>query len=133
MSLTTHPIQLHVIMRNDTEKNVQTFIEYFVHERLLVMTASRCLLYGETRHMHCSGVILAHSSTQTLFKSGRFYKLSALVPSIDVQLDSGQVIGWVTLAALFSYGVVYTTPWERLLILPSPTCVRNNQTVSCSG
>ncbi len=28
------------------------------------MTASRPL-YGETRHMHCSGVILAHSSSQS--------------------------------------------------------------------
>ncbi len=29
------------------------------------MTASRHHLYGETSHMHCSGVILAHSSTQS--------------------------------------------------------------------
>ena len=36
------------------------------------MTASRRLLYGETSRMHCSGVILAHSSTQTVFKSWRF-------------------------------------------------------------
>ncbi len=37
------------------------------------MTASRSLLYGETSRMHCSGVILAHSSTQTVFKSWRFH------------------------------------------------------------
>ena len=36
------------------------------------MTASTCLLYGETSRMHCSGVILAHSSTQTVLKSWRF-------------------------------------------------------------
>src|SRR4029434_1413930 len=34
---------------------------------LLGMTASKRLLYGETSPMHCSGVILAHSSTQTVF------------------------------------------------------------------
>ena len=34
------------------------------------MTASRRLLFGETSHMHGSGVILA--STQTVFKSWRF-------------------------------------------------------------
>ncbi len=36
------------------------------------MTASRCLLYGKTSCMHCSGVIWVHSSTQTVFKSWRF-------------------------------------------------------------
>uniref|UniRef100_A0A8C7XX57 LRAT domain-containing protein n=1 Tax=Oryzias sinensis TaxID=183150 RepID=A0A8C7XX57_9TELE len=39
---------------------------------LLVITALRRLLYGETSGIHCSGVILAHSSTQTTFKSSRF-------------------------------------------------------------
>ena len=44
------------------------------------MTASRHLLYGEASRMHCSGVILAHSSTQTVFLNlegsvGLFYEL----------------------------------------------------------
>ncbi len=37
-----------------------------------MITASRRLLYGETSRLHCSGVILAHSSTQMVFKSWRF-------------------------------------------------------------
>ncbi len=36
------------------------------------MTASRRHLYGKTSRTHCSGVILSHSSTQTVFKSWRF-------------------------------------------------------------
>ncbi len=70
------------------------------------MTASRSLLYGETSRMHCSGVILAHSSTQSSNLEGSmglFYELCSLVLSINVLLDSSQVIGWATLAALLSF------------------------------
>ncbi len=70
------------------------------------MTASRWLLFGETSHMHCSGVILAHSSTQTqtVFKCWRFRGplLWSLVLSVDFLMDSSQLIGWAILAALFS-------------------------------
>ncbi len=44
--------------------SIEHFIYYFVEKPLLVITASRRLLYGETSRLHCSGVILAHSSTQ---------------------------------------------------------------------
>ncbi len=53
-------------------------IEYFVQKSLLVMTVARHLLYGETTGMHCSGVILAHSSTESSNLAGSvglFYKL----------------------------------------------------------
>ncbi len=46
------------------------------------MTASRCLLYGETSRMHCSGVILAHSSTESSNLEGSvglFYEIWNLV------------------------------------------------------
>ena len=87
------------------------------------MTASRRFLYGETSRMHCSGVILAHSSTQTVFKSWKFPGplLWSSVLSIDFQLDSSQVIGWAILAALFSFSETnWEFPWLFIVLLKCP-------------
>lgn len=46
------------------EKVLNTLeIDLILHTKAFVIIASRRLLYGETSDMHCSGVILAHSST----------------------------------------------------------------------
>ncbi len=70
------------------------------------MTASGRLLYGEKSRMHCSGVILAHSSR--VFKSWSFHGLLlwTLIFSSYFLLDSSQVIGWAILAALFSFSEI---------------------------
>ncbi len=122
-------IKFCVIKWNDKEKSIEhaywNLNAYFIQKPLLVMTASWRLLYGETSGMHCSGVILAHSSTQTVFKSWRFrvplfYELWSLVLSIDFLLDSSQVIGWAILAALLSFS---ETNWEfPWLCLGSLSC-----------
>ncbi len=53
--------------------------------------------------MHCSGVILAHSST--VFKSWRFHGplLWTLIFRSYFLMDSGQVIGWATQAAFIFF------------------------------
>ncbi len=60
------------------------------------MTASRCLLYGETSHMHRSGVILSSNLEGSV-------GLWTLIFSSYFLLDSSQMIGWAVLAALFSF------------------------------
>ncbi len=77
------------------------------------MTASRRLLYGETSRMHYSGVILAHSSTQIVFKSWRFHGplLWTLIFSSLVQSSIGFKSGdWLAiLVAVLSFS---ETNWE---------------------
>lgn len=76
----------------------------FVQKPLLLMTAARCLLYGGTSSMDCYGVVLVHSSTQTVFKSWRFRELLpwTLVFSFSIyfKFGSSQVIGRTIVAAL---------------------------------
>lgn len=74
-----------------------TYTQLCTQNPLLVLTALRHL-YGETRHMHCSSVILVNLSTQTLMVLVRlFYEPlfmnKYLVLYIDFLLDSIQVIG----------------------------------------
>ncbi len=78
-------------------------IEYFVQKPLLVMISSRRLLYGETSRTHCSGVILAHSSTVSSNLDRLWVSIWTLIFNSYFLLDSSQVIGWAILAALFSF------------------------------
>lgn len=68
--------KLYMIMRNGTGTKLNTLlncINYVVQSchYMLVMAASRHLLYGETSHMHWSEVISAHPE---IF-AGPFYEL----------------------------------------------------------
>ncbi len=96
------------------------------------MTASRCLLYGKTSRMHRSGVILAHSSTQTqtVFKYWKFrgpLLWTLIFSSFHRFFKSGD---WLILAALFSFS---ETNWEFPWLCVWDYCLAGMSTHVSSG
>lgn len=107
-------------------KNIEHTDIYFIlcTKAFAATWASKRLMYGGTRHLHCSGVILAYSSTKSLNLDGsvgRLYELWFLVLSTD---STGQVIQWATIAALFSVSeTTWNFPW---------LCVRDHRLAEMS-
>ncbi len=110
-------IKLYVIKWKDAGKKHWTTEIYFILcTKAFVGNDSFKTPVGETSLMHCSGVILAHSST--VFKSWRFCGslLWTLIFSSYFQLDSNQVsIGiksgdWLAIQAALFY--LSESNWE---------------------